>query len=66
MEKLEIKNYFTNIKNNNSYYNPKIMITILEDIFKRNIFDIEREIDSYNIEVDIDKIRVNNHMERES
>lgn len=56
MEKLEFENYFTNIKNNNNYYNPKIMITILEDIFKRNIFDVEREIDSWNIKVDKYKI----------
>ena len=57
MEKIQMEHYFTNMENNSHYYNPKIMITILEDIFKRNIFDIERKIDSCYIHVNEDDIK---------
>lgn len=57
MEKLQIENYFNNLENTNDYYNPKIMITILEDIFGKNIFDIKRKIDGCYIYVSEEDIK---------
>lgn len=55
MEKLDFKKYFNNEEN--KYYEPKVIIAILEDILGKSIVEIKNDVNENKVNVTSDQIK---------